>query len=248
RCTARALFRRVQTMRPRSSVKAAWVSAAALLLGVALAGCGKKSVVSTFIPNQPPTVTLTAFPIDTTTSYSYVVRANWVGYDPDGKVDYFQFTILDAGASIDTIKTWQTTTRNEQTFFFRSRDPDSIVVGATTLSDYHTFVIRAIDNQGAASPIVWRTFFSFTVAPTVRITSPAPDSLLIRKLPPSVFIQWQGDDPDGEFTKKPGRYKFKLYSVTDLQTMNPPIDPDRAVDIPRLAPNFSQWDAMGAGH
>src|SRR5262249_11290906 len=78
----------------------------------------------------------------------------------------------------------------------------------------------------------------------VRITSPAPDSLLIRKLPPSVFIQWAGDDPDGEFTKKPVRYKFKLYSVTELQTMSPPINPDRPVDFLRFAPNFSSWDSV----
>ncbi len=213
----------------------------AFIVGCATGACAK--VRRTFVPNQPPSVLLTAFPVDTTQSQFYVVRAHWLGFDPDGRVDRFEYAVLDAGAAVDTISAWVATGRNEGTFLFRSDRPDSIVLGSTTLSRAHTFVIRAVDDQGAASPPAWRTFFSYTVAPQVRITAPSPESLLVRKLPPSVFIQWTGDDPDGEFSRKPLKYKFKLYSVPELMAV--PLNPDRPVEFLRFAPRFSSWDSVG---
>src|SRR4029453_18787732 len=85
-----------------------------------LAGCdGGPS--PTQLMNQPPTVRLTAAPVSELKSDSvfYAYRINWVGYDPDGRVDYFMYAIDPP--SVDVVdSTWTRTTLNEQFLFFRA--------------------------------------------------------------------------------------------------------------------------------
>ncbi len=225
-----------------------WASAAGLTLLTALFGSGcSKSLDETLTPNEAPTVTLTAAPIDTVGEYFYSVHLNWLGYDRDGKIVYYEYAVLDGLVTpfrLDTLRTFTSTNRNELTHFFTSTRPKEIDPRGTKSTDLHTFVIRAVDNEGARSKLAWRSFTSYTLAPSVRIVSPAPNDIFPPFVTPSVFIQWQGEDPDGQLTKKPVKYKFKLFNYDD-----PNIDLTNPYSFNKFAPLFDSptpWDSSAA--
>ena len=60
---------------------------------IAAWGCNKKPTVPIVGGNQPPTVRITTAPLDTTQLNYYVITLNWIGFDPDGRVDHFEFAI-----------------------------------------------------------------------------------------------------------------------------------------------------------
>src|ERR1043166_3976528 len=186
----------------------------ALLGTLATSGCSKP-MPGLLLPNQPPSVELTNAPVspDRSTPYFYAYRVNWSGNDPDGLIDHYEYCI-DPTA---TDSVWITTKKNEEILFFRASQPDSII-GAKppTASDFHVFVIKAVDNKGAESPRKLRAFFSFPVAPTVQILNPAPSKLLAASVSPSVRVEWTGADPDGQFSQQPLKYKFLLMHLEDL--------------------------------
>ena len=142
----------------------------------ALNGCSTK-VSGTLIPDIPPTVELTNAPIsrDASNPYFYAYQVNWSGYDPDGRIDHYEYAIDPPTIVVrDTSKCnngdtcWISTTKNEEILFFRATHPDSIRGNnPPTASDPHTFVIRAVDNKGLRSPYKYRSFYSYTIAPTV---------------------------------------------------------------------------------
>jgi hypothetical protein len=232
--------------------------AAGLLLAVVIAlatyGCGKKAGIHLLIPNERPTVTLTSAPVDTRDTAFYAYRLSWSGDDPDGRVDHYVYAIDPKAA--DT--TWMSTTKNENTFFFRSMNP--IPTGRpgdrTRSIEPHTFVIKAIDNAGLGSVPTVRSFFSFTVAPTVNVISPVPSDLLLRMMTPSMRVSWQGQDFDGQFTQKPIKYKYKLFAngngEFDYNLMRQvgaiyaggPNGPDSLRRF-YAKTNFAGWDSVG---
>lgn len=227
-------------MRMRSVLT--WVVPAILLAGVSLAGCSKKSRM-TFLPNERPVVRLTDAPVSPASRYFYAYHMNWVGYDPDGRVDHFQYAI-DPPSVAGSETSWVSTTKNDQIVFFKASTPDSF--DSEQASDFHVFVIRAVDNLGLNSAPVYRAFFSYTEAPTLSISAPHPSCLLDARVTPSVFITWNGQDPDGQFTQKPVRYMYKLFKDTNNEfSYNVAIqNPDSLRRY--YAPNFVGWDTTSA--
>ena len=244
------------------------------LMPLLVAGCNKKLSLSPLI-NQPPTIRLSAAPVDTLgadgkrASYIYHYRMNWVGYDPDGRVSYFLYTVDPPGSPgggekgrdpaewVDTTltrvvihdTTYCKTTLNEKEIFFRARRPDEPIDRTDPhASDIHTFVIKAVDNSGAFSAPEFRSFFSNTQAPTVRIDQPAPSALFYGLVSPFVTISWHGDDPDGVFTQKCVKYKFKMFKKGstddqfDFELMRSQPDSLRRF----YAPTFAGWDSSSA--
>ena len=215
-------------------------TAAALgLLALAITGCSKK-IKDTFLPNMPPEVRLTQAPVSAgpadSSQFFYAYRMDWVGYDPDGRVDYYYIAVdPNFPDQVDTTtrvgqRVWQKTNKLEQVVFFRSTRPDSVLNSDgkwvfPNAIDYHVFAVAAVDNQGAISKPAWRAFTSFTVAPHVEITSPHTSRFITAIVTPSVRIQWAGTDPDGQFTVKPVKYKFKLFRPRDpdFPGVNDPI-------------------------
>ena len=72
------------------------------LLAGALAGWGLLAVSSCskgpprlLLPNQRPSVELTNAPVapDRSNPYFYAYRVEWSGYDPDGRVDHYDYAI-----------------------------------------------------------------------------------------------------------------------------------------------------------
>jgi len=213
----------------------------ACLALAAAPGCSSKIIKPPARLNVPPTVTLTQAPINDGSAYFYAYRLNWSGYDVDGRVESYVYAVdppLD-GSPIP----WTPTTKNEQTLFFTAGRPDSSAP-LTRAIDFHTFAIRAIDNDGDSSEVVTRSFFSFTAAPTVNVLSPRPNALVVPQFSPSIRIQWSGTDPDGQFNTRPVRYKYTLLGPSsefplDLALSNP--DSLRRY----YAPSFAGWDSVG---
>ena len=130
--------------------------------------------------------------------------------------------------------------------FFRATVPDSIRGNnPPTASDEHTFVIKAIDNGGMPSEPRFRSFFSYTIAPTVNITNPLPTALLSAQVTPSVRIEWEGHDVDGQFTQKPIKYKYRLLNIDIPENRVFLSDPDslKRLDAPRA---WAGWDSTSA--
>jgi len=252
---------------------AALVAVLALLAGVA-SGCNKKIHLPTVV-GQRPFLRLSAAPIDTLgpdgrkVSYVYHYKMDWVGYDPDGRIDHYLYTIdppgspgggvdgdsTECGKPVGGDTTWCTTKLNEREIFFRAAvPPDTVNRIEPHASEIHTFVIKAVDNSGLESEPVYRSFFSDTQAPTVQIDSPRPSATDYQLITPFVNIRWHGNDPDGVFTQRPIKYKFKMFKDTDAIFSSPANQTDQfdlARQQPELlrkffAPGFAGWDSSSA--
>ena len=237
------------------SLRFAALAAVLVALGAAgLSGCSTK-VSGTLVPNQPPTVELTNAPVskDVSNPYFYAYRVNWSGNDPDGRIDHYEYAIDPPPVVVrDTSKCnsgdtcWITTVKNEEILFFRATRPDSIK-GTTppTASDAHTFVIRAVDNSGARSPYKYRSFYAYTIAPSVNIINPLPSALLSAKVTPSVRVEWQGADVDGQFSQKPVKYKYDMLDLGDPANAIFLANPD-SLRRRESADNWAGWDSTSA--
>src|SRR2546427_188206 len=229
-------------MRPKNTT---WVALAAATLGaLAASGCSRQ-LQHLMLPNQRPTVRLTAAPIDTTGRYFYSYIVDWVGFDPDGRVDHYLYAV-DPPDSAGKDTAWVMTRHNEERLLFRSSQPDP-QDPLFKSRDFHIFVIKAVGDRGDAGPWVARAFFSFTQAPTVEITDPRPKALFVLNLTPSLRFTWRGDDPDGVFTSKPVKFKYKLLTPAS------DFPPDSAIGLggperlrDRYAPLFAGWDSTSA--
>jgi hypothetical protein len=227
------------------SLRAVVATCALMILGaLALPGCSTNKIGGSLVPNQPPTVELTNAPVaaDTSAPYFYAYRVNWSGDDPDGRIDHYEYCIDPT----NTDSVWISTKKNEQIVFFRATQPDRIKFpNPATASDFHVFVIKAVDDRGAQSPRKNRAFYAYTIAPTISILNPIPSKLLFAQVTPSVRIDWTGSDPDGQFTQKPVKYKFKMLDLADKDNQLFRSDPD-SLRRREAATNWAGWDSTSA--
>ena len=218
----------------------------ALALLVPAAGCSK--LKKTFVENQPPTVRLSHAPVSSSGRETYTYRMDWVGYDPDGRVDYFLYA-KDPKDLNHPDSSWVRTERNEEVIEFPAKYPDEpIPTKGATAAEPHVFAIRAVDNLGTQSETVYRAFFATTAAPIVSVDNPRPREAIEPLVTPSVRINWSGQDPDGP-TGRPVSYRFRLFSQQnpDFPTIsnfiNFATDPATRDSFRRLyAPTFGPSD------
>ena len=205
------------------------------------AGCGEMKLGGTLLPNQPPTVELTQVPAPADTGGTYAYEVSWSGFDADGRVVRFWYTV-DPPSRANAETVWVKTTENRQRFIFRS---DSISSGnATRARGFHTVAVKCEDDRGAFSNLATASFTSTTITPLVQILVPAPYKLLARAVAPVLRIDWQGTDPDGIGTTQPVSYRWKLFGPSSEFT------PSQALADPDLlrrfyAPTFADWDSVG---
>ena len=227
--------------------KTAHATLFAVALCAALAGAGCSMGVGPLIPapNERPRVTLTAAPVNEADTSFYAYELHWSGFDPDGRVDHYEYAVDPKGGVVPET-TWIRTTRNQETIHFHASQPDSF--GGPHATDPHTFVIKAMDNSNQWSPVVSRAFFAYTIAPTVQMTSPvypnpAPSSFVIYT-GPAVRISWEGRDEDAVLHRGPVLYKYKLLSSADADwaSIDPFSDPNGARRR-FAATNFAGWDS-----
>ena len=227
--------------------RASWAVVAALaIVVIALTGCGKSGLGGTTVLNQRPQIEISAGPIEGTEVF-YSVRLNWFASDTDGQVVRYIYA-SDPPVQGDT--TWTETRSSEVTVFFRSPAPTDPLpeLGKVIISrGYHTFVVKAIDNEGAASRPKWLSFNSRTTAPSTNITAPQPTHQQPVSTTPSVTITWLGTDPDGVLSQKPVKYKFRIVAADVINPANPQGVTQQQVQdyFGADADNFfAQWDSV----
>lgn len=235
-------------------------SAVLLLAGlVALAaGCG--NTPSELAPNQIPITEITGGPADGSRTPSRVPFF-FRGSDYDGTVRDFDYIVDTYPRSVETIDQitlqvppvndprWQRITAYQleltvlaDTLRADPRGP----IGEGEFDRWHTFYVRAVDNEGAmdTSPDM-RTFQGFTQAPTLDLLLPARAGETVT-LPRTFVMNWDGFDPigNGEPYQSPLEVRWVIRPAV-LDGGGAPIGfPDALYDLPDSA--WSPWIAWAA--
>ncbi len=213
---------------------------AALGFLLVIAGCGRGNLLAV---NQPPTVTLTSGPADTSSvPLAWVVDMAWIGSDPDGRIDHYEYaidppTVSQARRALAETS-WVHTTEQGGRIEFRAATPDERGPGSTA-TEFHRFALRAVDDRGGVSPMVVRSFYARTIAPDVTILSPAPSALVPAVVGLPMRIHWAGEDPDGNGTHAPASYRVLLLRRT-LETLVFLSDPDSLIRL-AMATDWQGW-------
>ena len=197
-----------------------------VLLGLVATALGCNDMgIQKVTPNRPPETILSGGPRDSTAATPYLVQLFWSASDPDGTIDHYDFILVDHPASrgslegADSLTTvvvtvpevddprWQGTTSTDSIFVTLAdtlrRDPqpgpdeDEETVRDTYFERWHTFFIRAVDNDGLpdATPD-YRTFNSTNIAPTANLTEPIRAGEVFAA-PSTVVFNWDGQDDTG---------------------------------------------------
>jgi hypothetical protein len=152
--------------------------------------------------NKRPTVWLSGAPPSGSVN-TYKVKMFWGGWDPDGEIAYYEYCITDNDhGTFDPADTtgcdkWRRVFRNDSTFQFvadRPADEDT----DKQVSEFrrsHTFLIRAVDNEGASSETpAYRSFTARTLSPKVLIRQPVRVGLNAARIPPISTFRWTAFD------------------------------------------------------
>lgn len=181
-----------------------------VLLAVYMAGCTKGA--GDRWPNLAPETMLSFSPDDGDTA-SYRVRMNWFGWDPDGEIAYFMTKWDDDD--------WMRVV-NTDSVFLVSASADTLTV--THGYEYHSFQVKAIDNEGEPDPTPeYIAFTAFTIVPETRITR-GPSGAT----GPMVTLEWQGSDRDGVVTG----FQYRLFQRDEsgegswVQVLPNPLEAD----------------------
>jgi len=177
-----------------------------LVLGIQFYSCTSNELSGTGFSNEPPTVWLSSAPPEGSVA-AYTITMFWGGWDPDGEISHFEYVITDNKSGVfdpaDTVGAWETVFGNDSTFQFTAD-----IFADSTNSNWrndiltpfefqrsHTFFVRAVDDHGARSRPVYRSFTSRTLSPTVIIDVPFLNSPTEQAQVPSVTtFQWTGKD------------------------------------------------------
>ncbi|MCD4690993.1 hypothetical protein K8S17_05970 [bacterium] len=159
-----------------------WIAAGLVVLLVlgTLAGCSKFDAGDP-IPNVRPETTLSFAPADEDTA-NYRVRMNWFGWDPDGEISHY-WTKWDTFA-------WRRVVGTDSVFMVSASAGE---VTETHGYEYHSFSVKAVDNDGDEDPTPETvSFTAFTIVPDTRIVR-GPSGVT----GPMVTFEWAGSDRDG---------------------------------------------------
>jgi hypothetical protein len=158
------------------------------------------------IENVRPEVRITAgAATPDTAGIDYKVEFHWLGSDNDGVILRFEYAVDDT----TTEDAWQDTTGFSALLKFKASHHHPYAP-ADTFSDWHTFYIRAVDNEYAASKRDNRLFNARTIAPATRITRPRIPIGAI-SLMKTFIVEWKGEDLDSSNPdRQPEFYEYKL--------------------------------------
>ncbi len=237
-----------------------WLNLLALsmILTVALfTGCSEKSGGSRMV-NFPPDTYISFGPKENAFTY-YKVQAYWYGADEDGAIDHFEVVtirdITDSTINLLDLESldWGMTVSSGSTFVILADSccldsTDKPSPGAEYAAEIWGILVRAVDNEGAIDPTPARVFFTATnVIPTVKVLLPPRVVGYIQSVPPHPYIEWEGDDADGEASALMYKYiiipndslgsRFPKLPPLDYEGHGPPDDPHGAPPIGR----WSEW-------
>jgi hypothetical protein len=224
---------------------------AGLVTLAAAAGCGGK--LTSFVkPSGPPVATLIVTRLKTTSADSAAFDLRWSATVARGRIDHYLIAI-DPASLAATDPAWQATRETRRTFGFSAAHGRTGPAGAALAAPVrHVVGLRAIDDTGQESPVVWRTLAFANIPPTVQILQPHPSRLVYQFVPEAVHIIWTGNDPDGFITQQPVKYKYRLFKDTDEIFGVPPVGTEQ-FDLARFrpdslrryyAPGFAGFDSV----
>jgi hypothetical protein len=181
------------------------IACATLLATSLIVGCASEQFVGTTTSNTPPEVWLATAPPEGSTVH-YQVHMFWGGFDEDGKISHFEYTITDNGAGAfapaDTTgdDKWHRTEAGDSVFIVTADSLlDSTRVDFEEMAPYefvrsHTFFVRAVDDNGAKSKPAYRSFTARTLSPTIQIDVPRAPGVGLAIVPPLITFHWTGRD------------------------------------------------------
>lgn len=179
-----------------------------------LAGCDDSTPPA---PNQPPDTFITGSVPADSSRVPHKLDIFWRGVDADGTPAYFEY-ILDtyprSANTIDDFTVQVPAVGDPRWASGRVNANHRIIV---TLADtlrvdprtappplafdrWHTFFIRAVDNEGTIDDTPdHRTFQAYTAAPILELVEPLVRGDAV-SLPRTLVVNWNGDDPIGTST------------------------------------------------
>jgi hypothetical protein len=171
-----------------------------LMVVIVAVGCSEDDGLRDY-KNDPPTVWITGGPPEGEIS-SYKIDFSWGGSDPDGEIAYYEYCITDNEDAFDPADTtgadkWTRTGETSDTFVFSA---DQLVdsLANDQVEEFrrsHTFFVRAVDDDGATSPVpAYRSFTSMTLSPEVYVLIPRKNALTPAEMPPVCTYRWEADD------------------------------------------------------
>lgn len=185
----------------------AWIQAVFVFLVIAgVGGCAGNELVGTNKKNRSPEVWLSSAPPEGTVA-KYTLHLFWGGWDPDGEVTHYEWTVTDNENGVfdpaDTTGAdkWRRVYSNDSTFTFTADTlADSTATNPDDLKSVdfvrnHTFFIRAVDAEGLASAKpAYRSFTARTLSPVVDILVPRKVGAQPSQTSPITTIKWIGKD------------------------------------------------------
>ncbi len=148
----------------------------------------------------------------------YRVQFRWSATDSDGSVVRYEYATDDTSGS----DAWHSTSESGVSIVFSATEPDDNYPG--TSADWHSFHLRAIDDNGATSRVASQRFNARTIEPTSRITFPAMVEG-VRFLPSNVVIRWDGQDLDATSdSQSPIAWEYKLAYTGHVLFDEPAVD------------------------
>lgn len=190
---------------------------APIFLFAVLAGCllmPEEGFVGEQARNRHPVVRITGGVLEEGGQEPARVHFYWHGADHDGVVRWFEWAIDDTV----TEQAWNRTTHFDEVISFGASTPTG-EPGAC--SDWHSFYVRAVDDDFERSEPDRRVFNAHTIAPTSTIESPrpAPNSVWASTL----LMTWTGQDIDGSRPDKmPAHFEIKLVRIPSGLDYNDP--------------------------
>jgi len=235
---------------PAGGRRARYACAAAAVLGaaLALASCSE-GPPGHRLENKPPTVWLSSAPPEGNDT-SYRIHIYWGGWDPDGEISHYEYAITDNLSGVfdpaDTVTTpernpWHPVYCADSVFTFTADGlKDTLTTDMVTRFERsHTFVIRAVDEEGlASSEAAYRSFTAWTLSPRVTITVPrrAGQIRTPSRITPVATYQWVAEDFVSSMSerKEPDSVRWILHRVST-------IDYPGALEYIRTHPHSKEW-------
>ena len=206
---------------------------AALVLLAAFGGCSHRPRVTA------PSSDVPTPKVDVLIEHTGDAAAARVTWSVDGPVDHF--LVADHATSLEHAA-WGATREGGRVVPLHRVTVGAMREAVATWG-HSIFAVRAVDDHGRASAAATVAFFGDDVAPTIRITEPAPWHLFMRYVSPTFRVTWSAYDPDGP-RKLPAQIRWKLFSQGDGLFNTVLQYPDTLNSL--YAPTFSSWNELPA--
>jgi len=188
---------------PQGRCARAWLALMVMTLGLSQLQCiliPEGDLAGHREANRPPTVQITGGVLADSTAAGSRVHFRWFGADEDGVVSWFEWALDDTTSE----GAWHRTPCAEQVVLVPATQP----IQGGMAADWHTFYVRAVDDQQARSQVVACIFNATTILPSSWISYPVPGDAL--RWAPGVRVHWRGEDLDAaNIERRPAFYEIK---------------------------------------